>query len=375
MALAKLSSLPNELLISIFSYVAADVRQGHITATLSPVCSSFHRLIQSSGLDVMYTFLRGINETRMFLSLVQSRPMAQRRVYSLLLVVERNGHKDTASNAPALSAMEAILSTIDTSHLHTLFLYAPFRNGEEAELQILGDERFDVQPPFQLPVPLPALADLHLSGLIAVSPAGNPPYAPNVQRLQLLRLYGLPEPYDDLPPLLYNLAPNVTRLKLSIRSLHAAYFDQLLDFCETTSTGFRTPDKVLAENMSHGFPTSLKQIVGCLTYDRGNVVAASTLPLLKRFADDAARDLHKIGEIAPLVVTLPLKGRPDYIPMRGKDDHREVYRFIFAWMSLNIYDLVTKCTLFNVPARHRRSSVLQAPSYFERLLSRKREEV
>ncbi|TCD66159.1 hypothetical protein EIP91_001713 [Steccherinum ochraceum] len=334
--MATLSSLPNELLIAIFSYVAADVRHGHITTTLSPVCSSFNRLIQSSGLDVMYTHLRGINETQMFLSLVQSRPMARKAVYSLLLVVVCNEDDDTASNAPTLAAIEAILSTIDTSHLHTLFLYAPFRNGDEAKLQILGDEFFDVHPPLQLPVPLPALANLHLSGLIAVSPAGQPPYAPNLEQLQLLRLYGLPEPHDNLPRLLHNLAPNVTQFKLTIRSLHAAYFDQLLDFCETVSAGFLNPDAVLAENLTHGFPTSLKQIVGCLSYDRGNYAAASTLPLLKRFSDDAARDLHKIGKTAPLTITLPLNGQPDYIPRRGEDDQREVYRFILTWMSLNI---------------------------------------
>ncbi|TCD61691.1 hypothetical protein EIP91_008042 [Steccherinum ochraceum] len=316
--MATLSSLPNELLISIFSYVAADVRQGHITATLSPVCSSFHRLIQSSGLDVMYTYLRGTDKTQKFLDLVRKRDMGLRRVDSLLLVVAGNEDNDTASYALSLSLIEAILSTINTSHLHTLFIHVFPRSNDVLVLR--------------LPVALPALADLHLSGLIAISPNEGPLCTPNLERVQLLCLHGLPSEHRNLPRLIHNLAPNITRLNLSVRSAYN------LDLPKDMLV-FRRSVMSHGQSFPHRFPPSLRQIVASFTCEPRDTRAQSYLTMLAASCTRLNKTSLEPGQMPALVVVQPRKGHPEYVPRRGEEDQGDVAyvdNFVRTWKNVSV---------------------------------------
>ncbi|TCD64460.1 hypothetical protein EIP91_004064 [Steccherinum ochraceum] len=305
--MATILSLPNELLIDIFSYVASDVRKSHVTATLSPVCKIFHRVIQSSGIDVMYTPLRGIDRMQRFLDLVQDRELSQKRVYSLLLVVAGIEDEDTTEDTLALSMFETILSTIDASRLHTLFIYVPFAKDET--------------PVLQLSVPLHALTDLHLSGLLAVSPAGHPPHTPNLERVQLLRLYRLPPEAKDFPRFIHNLAPRLTQLKLSMLSPPESLMHRISQFDDSV-----TRNVLHAKALYHKFPTSLRQIVASFTYQRGDAITLMHL-------------IFRAREEAPAVeVTTSREGQLDHIPGSDEEDGVEAARidgFALEWKSVS----------------------------------------
>ncbi|TCD66153.1 hypothetical protein EIP91_001707 [Steccherinum ochraceum] len=246
--MATLSSLPNELLLSIFAYAAADVSTGTITTTLGRVCWSFYRLIQSSGIDVMHVSLRGFNSMIAFFRLLESRDISRSRVFSLLIVMSRNSTVDTDLEIHAVICIQAILSNIDPSYLETLFIYLPLANLSTSEATTL-----------QLPVPLPALTDLYLSGLVAISPAGLPPYAPSLQRVQLLRILALPDAHSDIAGLLHNLAPNILQFKLSIRlPTSAAGMDSLVThFLQYILANYPKPED---RRHSSTLPGSLAQV-------------------------------------------------------------------------------------------------------------------
>ncbi|TCD61687.1 hypothetical protein EIP91_008038 [Steccherinum ochraceum] len=319
--MATISSLPNELLIAIFSYVAPDARAGQITTTVGRVSKLFHNLVQSSGLDVLYASVRGFKRMQKFLTLIKSRNMAQKRVESLLLVVARNDDVDRICGATALSILEAVLSNIDASRLHTLFIHIFTCYGV---------------PSLHLRVPLPSLTDLHLSGLVAVPPEGHPSPSPNIKHLQLLRLHELFEEEDAFPRYIHNIAPNILHLKLSVRTLQYRYFESLYDliplvYCDSDA---------LANQGRTAFPDSLKQIVACLTYDCNNPIRVPEYPpIFTVLAEKLGLDFRERCEPAPLVVVLPEEGQQDYIPERKEADQGEaefVGTFVRTWMDMNL---------------------------------------
>ncbi|TCD61686.1 hypothetical protein EIP91_008037 [Steccherinum ochraceum] len=310
--MAKLPSLPNELLIAIFSYVAANVRAGHITATVGRVSKSFRQLIQSSGIDVLYTSLHGIDRMRTFLNLLA---MATKR-------------EDDLPGLPlTLSVMEAILSTINTSRLHTLFIHVP----------ICADEI----PILHFAVPLHSLTDLRLSGLIAISPPGHPSYTPNVKHVELLHLRRLPDQHTILPRLIHNLAPTLTHLKVAIHTFPLDIFTDLLLFRDAVTVQ-RLGAEYLAfprdlQDRPHAFPESLREVVVCI--QRRPEYPTGLVYLLKKISDDLGETMREHGEAPAMVVNLPEEGEPDYISEEGEEDQGEALHldcFVRSWMGLNV---------------------------------------
>ncbi|TCD66139.1 hypothetical protein EIP91_001693, partial [Steccherinum ochraceum] len=192
-----LLSLPDELLILVFSNVALDFNSGSITAGVGRVCKLFHHLVDSSGLDVMYTSLRGTRTMETFLGCLEHRVMTRRRVHSLLVVADRS-QDDENTTSEALRLLQSIISSIDSSCLHTLFAHFPVGSSRPTTC-------------LQLPV-LPALTDLHLSGLALTSRHSTP----NLKRLQLLRILDVPSEYQDISSFLYTTAPTLTHFKMSL---------------------------------------------------------------------------------------------------------------------------------------------------------------
>ncbi|TCD66141.1 hypothetical protein EIP91_001695 [Steccherinum ochraceum] len=251
--MATLTSLPDELLAAIFSDVAADVSAGHITTTVGPVCKLFHNLIQSSGIDVHYVFLLGVDSMRAFLAVILSRKMAQRRVHSLLIVADhdhRHSRENPTSDASLVRTLQAIIVNINPSLLHTLFMYS-FSNNQDENLTL------------HIPISLPALTTLCLSGFVVTS---SSPLS-SLQSIQLLRLASLDEEYRNVPRLVVTLAPHATRLKLTFRTCAGAvatqpvgYLNEFLRATLLRKTG-RTIPQFKNFPQSHAFPDSLTQIV------------------------------------------------------------------------------------------------------------------
>ncbi|TCD66154.1 hypothetical protein EIP91_001708 [Steccherinum ochraceum] len=210
--MATLSALPTELLLLILSDVAVDAGAGHITTTVGRVCKSLRHLVESSGLDVMYTSLLGTRAMKLFLEFLGHKKIAQTRVLSLLVVVDRE--HDNGSSGPTTC--------------------------------------------LELPV-LPALIDLHLSGLIVTSPNRTP----NLKRLQLLRILDLPPEDDD--GLLPVLAPALTHFKLAFRVPSAAVlvkiFKTFRPYLDMTIARILHPNIALDIAAKHGFPISLRRVV------------------------------------------------------------------------------------------------------------------
>ncbi|TCD66152.1 hypothetical protein EIP91_001706 [Steccherinum ochraceum] len=209
--------------------------------------------------------------------------------------------------------MEAILSTINASHLRSLFIHVPFQN----ETPIL-----------QFPVPLPSLTELRLSRLLAISlvPAGHPPHTSNVKHLYLLRVGQLPEDNKDhrFPRLIHDLAPNVVHLMLSMpsgRRSFQPYFSDINDFMAGPKSHPQEPNDPTAVHATPGrparsFPASLVQIV-CSIID-----------------DNSSRDPEPA-----LPDYIPQDRIHGYVPRRDEEDRVEaeyVEGFARSWMSFNL---------------------------------------
>ena len=80
--------LPTELLTHIFTYAAANLDTEHITKTIGLASKSFRNIIKASGIDVLYVSIQGTNNINAFFKLLQGREMVQKRVRSLLVVVD-----------------------------------------------------------------------------------------------------------------------------------------------------------------------------------------------------------------------------------------------------------------------------------------------
>ncbi|TCD64448.1 hypothetical protein EIP91_004052 [Steccherinum ochraceum] len=326
--MATLTSLPNELLILIFSNVADDIRAGNITTTVGSVSKSFRRLIQSCGIDVLYTSLRGVQNMRNFLNLIRDRDFVVRKVYSLLLVVDCNESSDEDASRD-IPLIETILSTINASRLHTLFIHVPPRSGT---------------PILQFPVPLPSLNELRLSGLVANSPAGHAPYTPNVKRFQLLRLPELREVLEHrrLPRLVHDVAPNLTQLKFTIRKSQSTHLLDVLLFMTAMMSRIRDSENCTANTHPHLFPASLKQIVLTATSSSSTDRLVSALPLfrgVRKVSEQEAEVCRAHGGIPPLVVELLDEGDHDRVSGRYEEAWSEaeyVEGFAGSWMRLNV---------------------------------------
>ncbi|TCD64450.1 hypothetical protein EIP91_004054 [Steccherinum ochraceum] len=332
--MATLSSLPNELLIYIFTLVAVDVHAGHVTTTLSPVSKHFNNLIQSSGVDVIYTPLRSFDKMRRFLGYIEGKDTSQKMVHSLLLVVAGNEHDDTAGPTPALPVIQALLSTIDAdaSRLHTLFIHIPFCNGEA--------------PILQLPTSLPALTSLHLSGLIATSPPAGQLYTPALTHLQLLRLHKQSIQYAKFSTLIHNLAPHATHLKLTLFAPQHALLQQLLRFHDTRIRidTIEDPEYTPTSVSTNPFPSSLKQITGSFTCDTADRMSDTHyFSLLWQLCDETLVTLRRLGQKPPLVLMSQLPGDLDHVPGEGgKNGEEEVFLdcFVRTWVAISSGDEV-----------------------------------
>ncbi|TCD66155.1 hypothetical protein EIP91_001709 [Steccherinum ochraceum] len=299
--MATLSSLPNELLIAILSEVAGDVSAGHITTTVSRVSKSFHHLIQSTGIDVHYAFLRGIGNMQKFLDVLQLRDMAQRRVHSLLVVVDRDQDiplENATSDEYTLSLLQTILSN-DTPMLH-------------------------------IPISLPALTTLHLSGLITIPPSPTNTFS-SLTDIQLLRLSSLPQKHQNIPQLLRTLAPNVRQVKLTFYAEARAMTGWLVLSFMDLLKAFRTRSGSLVKaypTQTHAFPNSLARIVICYpTPDAEYQPWFATVWRSFEATVDATAHLSD-GAVKPAVVVLSASDL-------GREGE-ERQKFVDDWMRLNV---------------------------------------
>ncbi|TCD61694.1 hypothetical protein EIP91_008045 [Steccherinum ochraceum] len=322
--MATLSSLPVELLVTIFSDVAADFNTGHILTTVGRVCKLFHDVVQSSGIDVFRTSLRGIRNMQNFIRALRLRDMAQRRVHSLLVVVDWNSDEllgNAASDTFTLDVLQTILSTIDPSRLHTLFVYFPSSKGDDT-------------PTLQTPVSLPALTNLHLSGLIAI-PSSPATTFPHLKHVQLLRLASLTPDLQNVPLLVRNLAPNATHVKLSFLSFTGLtattpirYLNDLIATKMAQQMGYELSYDQ-DETPSNALPDTLARLVlRCPTYE----------PEEANFFNWIYSDALK--SVAQRAMDLPLLAQPVVVvsitALNADREEQQRVEFVKDWMRVNM---------------------------------------
>ncbi|TCD66162.1 hypothetical protein EIP91_001716 [Steccherinum ochraceum] len=323
-----LSSLPNELLLIIFSDAATNTNAGHITTTVGRACKTFHRLIRSSGIDVMYTSLRGMDHMKAFLDVIQDREIAQKRVHSLLVVVDRD--RDTEdSPSDALSVLQSIISNISPSHLRTLFIHFPVRPE-------------DATPCLQFSTVMPVLTDLHLSGIFASSSDGLPSRIPNLRHLQLLRIPELSPEHHDLACYLHAVAPHLTHFKLVSRLPAVDVMSQVSqDICNfQMSVFFRRTYARLGldgdlEASTHAFPSSLEHIVVRFDSAPGDMklVERRMAILLLGSLRDTAEAVKRDSALTLLPSENVLEYGSDGV---GEDGRGYAAEFVRDWMRVNV---------------------------------------
>ncbi|TCD66160.1 hypothetical protein EIP91_001714 [Steccherinum ochraceum] len=312
--MATLSSLPNELLILIFTLAAFDVRAGNITNTIGRTCKSFHNVVQASGIDVIFVSLRGIDNMQSFLGLLQARKMNQKKVSSLLVVAEPGLHNDAAHNAHVANVLENILCTISPSHLQTLFVHFPIRSRYPS--------------PLKFPL-LPALAEVHLFGLVITPAEGEPPHLPNLKRLQLHHSGELPQEFQSLPRFLWSIAPQLTHVLLAFRvpigSLMMKIFNDLTTFLIMLGPKSIRDDYIQMQledypnepAPTNPFPASLRHIV--LSFHRWEESRRTSLILIDTLISGIAT-LQKNEEMSLAV-----------LPVREDGEEKELEEFREDW--------------------------------------------
>ncbi|TCD66146.1 hypothetical protein EIP91_001700 [Steccherinum ochraceum] len=316
--MATFSSLPNELLLLIFSEAAADVSAGPIATTVGLVCKSFHSLVEFHGIDVLYTFLREINSIRTFLDILLAREVAQKQIHSLLMTIGQSHEgfdENFASCENVIHLMTEILSNIDPSHLHTLFIYLPscYHNGSES-------------PMLNIPVPLPALTTLHLSNIIPAPPAHPPCLFLKLSHLSLSQLSWSDR--EDIPHVSQVLAPRSTQLKLTFRAPtgHCIYTLALQLDAYLRMKNPQETKKVPNRIPLHVFPTHLAHItVGF--YIPGSTLGRLATPLKTiKFLVTAAWGTRN-SETNPVHI-LPT--------VLEEEEGPQEERFVRDWMKLNV---------------------------------------
>ncbi|TCD66163.1 hypothetical protein EIP91_001717 [Steccherinum ochraceum] len=308
--MATLTSLPPELLLDIFSYNAADLSAGHIAITVGCVCKSFHHVVQS--IDLFYVPLRSIGGMQNFLGVLRRRADARKRVRSLLIAACSDSSKeDMTSGIDPTALVEEIISNINPSCLHTLFIYFPSSNHNV--------------PTLHFPTSLPALTTLHLSGLIATVPSSIRDPFPHLKNVRLLRISELSEDHRNIPQILHALAPDLTQLQLSLQGATSAFTSRLVtqvgDFLNANLNS--RPLSLL----NHAFPDSLKQIVLDSNLPFRGEGFSPALPLL--FATLRLMAAHqKIVQDQESVVLVP------FPQVEGED--REKEELVEEWTRVNV---------------------------------------
>ncbi|TCD66145.1 hypothetical protein EIP91_001699 [Steccherinum ochraceum] len=121
MAPFHISSLPPELLLSIFSFACVD--NGQTGCVISSICKVFRSLCLDTGADLQFTALRGTVNMKKFLNMLRRRDERGRRVVSLLLRRDEQQHGNTKEYVLLLSI---ILRTISPLSLRTLYISYPY---------------------------------------------------------------------------------------------------------------------------------------------------------------------------------------------------------------------------------------------------------
>ncbi|KAH8085446.1 hypothetical protein BXZ70DRAFT_957106 [Cristinia sonorae] len=201
MGLSLLNCIPPEIITDIFSYACAgnslkmSIQMGPV---LSLVCRTFYEHCRATGTDIQFASVRGVGRMQIFLDLLKSREQYGRRVTSLMLS-EGTFHGPEHS-AATVGLVIDIVRSVCPRHLRILAIYLP--------VPFTG-----ISPPLSLPVVLPSLDVLLLSGTLLHSEPGQPPCTPKLTHLHLTRIVSLPS--EHLTHELKSFAPMLETLKLS----------------------------------------------------------------------------------------------------------------------------------------------------------------
>ncbi|TCD64452.1 hypothetical protein EIP91_004056 [Steccherinum ochraceum] len=244
--MATISSLPNELLEHILQIAATDVSASNTPATVGRTCKTLHNIVQSSGIDVWHTSLRGINAMQSFLGLLESRELSHKKVYSLLVVVD---HEQETGRARRQRARKYPLRhRLITSRNSLRLLPRPIPIPRPPESS----------PPTRARGPTPLRYDL------TAPDDGQPCTAPHLQRLQLGHTHDLPKTFidDELPAYLAAVAPQLTHVHLPIPPIVLKLFFDVNRFQFAVTPSLRAQANITGPpGSAHHFPPTLEQIV------------------------------------------------------------------------------------------------------------------
>ncbi|KAH8101091.1 hypothetical protein BXZ70DRAFT_108047 [Cristinia sonorae] len=196
-----LSIIPSEILTAIFSSACTDT--GETGRQLNLVCKAFRDLCTATGVDLQYASVRGVRRMQRFLQVLGGRDKTLRKVRSLMLVergwLERNEEAQTPDTAVLVPLVHEILQAISADHLEVLSVYFPFWNCPS-------------HVPVLIPVHLPQLLHLSVSGPYDNGSFVSSATAPKLMRLHIFNIARLPTNFGDH---LARIAPCLTHLKVS----------------------------------------------------------------------------------------------------------------------------------------------------------------
>ena len=269
-----LQSIPPEILSEICSWACIDA--GQTGCQLNLVCKAFRELCSTTGVDLQYVSVRQLHKMKIFLEMLEKRSMSGRKVRSLMLAergrLERKGKPITPGKhepyirmpsplnrvildiVTVLEVVQKILESISPNHLQSLALYFPFW-------------RFASYVPAIIPVDLPELVELIVSGSHDRRSFSSSRVAPKLSKLHIFTI-------DHLPPEfgveLARAAPNLQLLNVSnIARIGCGTAEACRDFRDVRVSQLKSSgvERGNAASLQHTmgapsiFPQSLRQIV------------------------------------------------------------------------------------------------------------------
>lgn len=202
---------PPELLLQIFAFACTD--SGITGCSLGLVSRQFRHLVKDTGLDLQSVAVCGVTQMLQFAAmLAQRKRLGEPRHVKHLYISDRElpRFKNYSGHHECGSAFSISKTTLDFSFSFLTYILnlIPSRHLHYLTIDFSTVETF----PSIIPVPLPSLRELTVSGPINKLSFRNSHKAPSLQRLHIATHNTLP---IDFWRAIAHVAPNVTDLRIS----------------------------------------------------------------------------------------------------------------------------------------------------------------
>ncbi|KAJ3489261.1 hypothetical protein NLI96_g2238 [Meripilus lineatus] len=202
-------SLPQEILIRIFSFACTDT--GTTGYSLSLVSKAFYHALRRTGVDLQSASVCGVTQMLKFAAMLERRKaLREPRHVKNLYISDRELPKQSSSRSRGGGDFEICKTALEHSFSFLVFILNSISTSHLQRLTI--DFEVVEALPSLVPILLPALEELTVSGPIDSSSFRNSHRAPSLKRLHIASHDSLP---TDFWSAISYVSPNIVDLRIS----------------------------------------------------------------------------------------------------------------------------------------------------------------